>query len=120
MDINNHIIEKEQDQSTHKEQSSDPLLHYLEGYPAKKQHFGHVDPQMITNSPWIAQRTSSDTFQCTQFEIANAVLSQSYKDNSIAKFLHSRSIILQVLYLKQTMLLSGVLLFSNDFLTWIC
>lgn len=35
MDINNHIIEKEQDQSTHKEQSSDPLLHYLEGYPAK-------------------------------------------------------------------------------------
>lgn len=27
--INNHMIEKEQDWSTHKEQSSDPLLHYL-------------------------------------------------------------------------------------------
>lgn len=34
MHINNHIIENEQDWSTHKEQSSDPL-HYLEGYPTK-------------------------------------------------------------------------------------
>lgn len=35
MHINNYMIEKEQDWSTHKEQSSDPLLHYLYGYPAK-------------------------------------------------------------------------------------
>ena len=35
MHITNHTIEKEQDWSTHKEQSSDPLLHYLQGYPAK-------------------------------------------------------------------------------------
>lgn len=96
MHINSRIPGEERDWSKRTEQSSEPLLHSLEGYSAKYSILGTYFHKQSTN------RTEDTQWHFPVYPVwdCKCSLSYSYTDNSTANILQSGGIILLVLYFK--------------------